>query len=70
MRLGDQNKILHFQDEWQQTADYVRKGVEAGFLVPRVSKVYPLENSAAAHVDIIEGVGGTTGKLLLKVADL
>lgn len=43
------------------------KGAGEGWLVPRISREYPLEEAAQSHTDIIEAAEGATGKLLLKI---
>ncbi|OQR80418.1 quinone oxidoreductase-like [Tropilaelaps mercedesae] len=55
--------------EWEAGAAYVSKGVGEGWLAPRISKEYPLEDAPQAHIDIIEATEGATGKLLLKIYD-
>lgn len=57
------------QGEWDAGAAYVCKGVADGWLLPRISKEYPLEEAPQAHTDITEAKEGANGKLLLKIYD-
>jgi len=48
-------------------ASALEKGVVAGWLRPVISQEFPLSDAVAAHRQVIEHPGGSTGKLILSI---
>ena len=53
-----------------QAEAFVNAKLASGALKPVVGPVFSLEDAAAAHKDVIEHAGGSSGKVLIKCADL
>ena len=45
---------------------YLQNGLKHGYLKPFLGKIYPLEEAAQAHTDVISN-SGTCGRLTLKI---
>jgi NADPH:quinone reductase-like Zn-dependent oxidoreductase len=45
---------------------YLQPGLQHGYLQPLVGRIYPLEEAAQAHTDIIAS-NGACGRLTLKI---
>jgi len=54
------------QEETQETAEVILKGIEAGWVNPVVAREYTLNEAAQAHHDIIHN-SGAKGKLVFKL---
>lgn len=52
--------------EHSEAIAFIRAGIEAGWLRPIIGKEYKLENTSAAHIDIISG-SGALGKTVVIV---
>ncbi|KAF8789411.1 Quinone oxidoreductase like protein [Argiope bruennichi] len=52
------------KEEWQQSAEFILKGIEEGWVKPFIGKSYPMENASIAHKDIIHS-SGAKGKIIL-----
>jgi NADPH:quinone reductase-like Zn-dependent oxidoreductase len=48
------------------TYTYLQDGISKGYIKPFLGKIYPLEEAAQAHTDIMS-YGGTCGRLTLKI---
>jgi NADPH:quinone reductase-like Zn-dependent oxidoreductase len=48
------------------TNAYLQQGLKKGYLKPFLGKIYPLDEAAQAHTDIVNN-SGTCGRLTLKV---
>jgi NADPH:quinone reductase-like Zn-dependent oxidoreductase len=54
------------QEEAQETAEVILKGIESGWVNPVVAQEYTLDEAAQAHHDIIQN-SGAKGKLVFKL---
>jgi NADPH2:quinone reductase len=48
------------------TNAYLQNGLQKGYFKPLLGKIYPLEQAAQAHTDVIYN-SGTCGRLTLKI---
>jgi NADPH2:quinone reductase len=53
-------------EELQMTNAYLQNGLQKGYFKPLLGKIYPLEQAAQAHTDVIYN-SGTCGRLTLKI---
>lgn len=56
-------------EEYEKMHQLLSKGIQDGWLVPQISKIYPLKDAAKAHYDIMNNQG-TAGKLVLDTTNL
>ncbi|GBM88588.1 Quinone oxidoreductase [Araneus ventricosus] len=56
------------KEEWKQSAEFILKGNEEGWVKPVIDRTYPLEKACDAHRDIIHS-SGAKGKLILSVQE-
>jgi NADPH2:quinone reductase len=54
------------QEESQETAEAILKGIESGWVNPVVAREYTLDEAAQAHHDIIHN-SGAKGKLVFRL---
>jgi NADPH:quinone reductase-like Zn-dependent oxidoreductase len=54
------------QEEMQETAEAILRGIESGWVSPVIAQEYTLDEGAQAHHDIIH-TSGARGKLVFKL---
>jgi NADPH:quinone reductase-like Zn-dependent oxidoreductase len=54
------------QEEIQETAEVILRGIESGWVNPVIAREYSLDEGAQAHHDIIHS-SGARGKLVFKL---
>ncbi|GAB6027546.1 hypothetical protein CHUAL_001791 [Chamberlinius hualienensis] len=58
--------LLASKHDWSVTADAITDGIEKGYIDPKIAQIYPLEDIAKAHSDLMNS-NGAKGKLIVKL---
>lgn len=57
---------MFHKDEYEEINAYLQKGLNESYLKPLLGNIYPLEEAAQAHKDVIFN-SGTIGRLTVKI---